>query len=866
MSEYVNHITGHCPSCGRVLSYDPTAKDQIIECEACDQSFSVAQLLGNTSSPAAQSAGAGVIPVENSAAALAYLDSYFDCVDWNEFARNADISFSDIDKMVENVLIKAAADPASWELSFNSVAVPLEKKIEGLNYLKDCFLEQYIAVDELDDNEAMKDFDAYRSNTKRILDAKDGMLQKLDRAIRFAEKHGAEESALADMRERYEKLEETLTSISVVEMYRELPGYMEAEKKKQARIAAELDAKGIQAELVYVNAVESFESGNRSGVLLSEFNTVRGYKNASEFIKKLNVWVDFEVSGRELLRIADKYFLVRAASLPVLGTESDDGQKLRGKKKKLAELERQEETNAISRMKRTELLPIVDGKVVENAVAVTGITKVLAHYGRNLFYVKNNKSICRFDSDNGIHNMPEEVLYEAKFGDFENKSGEIEPISYKDRMFLRTKLRRPEEKTGCLKKLFKKPVEKIEKNNYSLIRVSFADGQTEVVIPEMVDIVCTCGNQIFYTAFENTNGIEKEKFCSYNIDTGAIEELLGSDCEICGVVDNKVVYMMWMPDEYNKDLYVLDIADRQSRLIERNIYSFFRLIDKKIYYTVGNTNLRVLLSIQLDGSGRTEILKNAISVENAQLNNGWLYISKGRLPNRVLLRVKVDGKQSNVVCTQFKKSIGIKDGYLFYLDYQNTLCSVRLDGTEYRSIIEGVAHTFVYDDEVLLTRAEYGAMSLYRVDAHGSELRKVVHGIMGVMCNPYNRDELYLYRRENVTYAIHTPIDAKNYSTENRVVTLEKFDLYNRHVDMCSEVLTLGEPDKTSKEFKSGCLHKKVTKDMIIELVPHKVVIRREGAAEAGDISNENKQHEEKMENTLKNAGKNFAKKIGINK
>lgn len=877
MSEYVNHITGKCPNCGRVLSYDPTASDQIIECKACDQSFAIAQLMNQFAGPAAQAQATGAPVVDSSASAIAYLESYFECVDWEDFARSSDITFHDIDQMVDGVLIRSAADPASWELSFDSIAIPLEKKIEGLNFLRDSFFEQYVSVDELDDNDAMRDFDAYRSNAKRIVDAKDGLMQKLDRAIRFAEKYGADAEKLADMRAKYEKIEVKLSVITVVEMYRELPGYTEAEKKKQERIASELAAKGIQAERVYSGAVEAYESGSRSSALLNEFVSVRGYKNASEFIKKLNVYMNFAVSGRQLLRIADKYYLVRDASLPVFNVSdaaSQGGKKLHGKQKKLAELEAQEERNAISHMKRTELLPVLDGRVAGNTAAVTGITKVLANYGKNLFYIKDNKSICRFNTEcgasEGIHQTegaPVEVLYGAKFGDFESKNGEIEVIRCKDRMFLRTKLRKTEEKVGCLKnlknKIFrKKPTEKVEKNNYSLIKVAFADGQTEVAIPAMVDIVCSCDNQIFYTTFETVNGIEREKFCSYNTDTGAVDELLGSDCEICGVIDNKVVYMMWMPDEYNKDLYVLDIANKRSTLLERNIYSFFRLIEGKIYYTVGNTQRRVLLSIRTDGTERTEVLKNAMSVENAELINGWLYISKGKLPNRVLLRMKADGEQSNVVCTQFKKRVCIKDGYLFYLDYVDTLCSVRLDGTQYHSIVDGVVDTFVYDEEVFLTRKEYGAMSLYRVDARGDGLRKVIYGIVDVKRNPYNANEIYLYRKESVNYAIHTPIDAKTYETEHREVILEKFELYNRNSDACAEVLTLGEPDKMSKEFKSGCLHKKVTKDTIIELVPHKIVLRREGAAEAGEISNETKKHEERLVDTLKNAGK----KIGLTK
>lgn len=841
-----------CPNCGYMVVYKEG--DERAMCEACDTTFSIAEATASVGGANANSAVADggavslISSIDNSDSALAYLDSFFEGADWNEFYKTPALTFSSIDKMVEKILIKSAASPASWELAFNSLSVPLAKKVEGLNSLEKEFLDEYVKKSDL--TEVLGVFELYSKISARLVNEKDALNAKLAHYIKFAEKYGVNEETVAQMKQTAANVDSLLSSVKIVKNYKDLKGFDAAERRKQTIIADKLAKKGIQAEEVYTRARESYRNGDRSNAVLRSFKSIYGYKDSKDYVNELDDWLYFSANDKRLVKLADKFYYVRSASAPVFTVSTaNNGGGVLGKIKgalgggnnensnPYSSGGQSEETPAYS-MRRLEIAEIVDGKPAKTPI-VGDITKFIAHYGKYLYFIKNNKCLCVFDSSASKETAVKEV-YPAQEGDFEDINGEIKPFYYGVNMFLRVKLRTSPIKQGCFASLFKKKAESVvNQNNYSLIKIDLSTSQSMQAIPEIVDVMDVYGEEMFFKKSEKIGGIDREKFCAYNIETGGVDEILGSDCEIRGVIDGKIVYMTWMPTSYNKDLYVIDVKTKEKTLLESNVYKFFSIIDDKVYYIVGNSYNGTLFSILPDGTNRTQVLLNAQNVANARIINGWFYVAKGTEYNRVLLKISVDGKKRVPLCAQYKSLVAIKEGVVFYLDTYNCLCAVKVDGTDCREIAEDVLSTYVYENEIYIVRAENGTYSLYRIDIEGNNIKKVIYDVGSVVKNGYDDNGLYIYRTVRVNYAIHTPIDKDNYVTDYENIKIEKFALLNRNSGEIKDILTLGEPEKTASEFKSGCLRKKITKESIIEVVPNKIEIKRKGVAEAGAVYQE---------------------------
>lgn len=885
---YLNTL---CPTCSRPLSYVPGGDP--VTCESCGNTWTANQLERHDAPAAPTSAAAAttalIASIDNSDSALAYLESFFEEADWEDFYRSSDLSFPQIDRMVQNILVKSAANPVAWELRFRSVAIPLQKKLEGLAVLEKEFLARYQQTDILQDDDSLSDFDMYRRTACLLHARQDELLKDLEHSLQYATRHALAAEALEPLTAMLQQLRTALAAVKPVAKYQQLPGYAAAEKAKQERVSRELSDRGIQAERVYASALEAYRKGNHSNEVLSDFESIGAYKDAATYAQQMNVWVDLTAKKSTMIRIADKYFLLRPVT-PLFNvknganvadaeemTEQEKAQQEKEEKEKIKKMDEealaaQQEEEAVAAMKRLELVPVNEEHKPAEKAAVTGITKLLGHHGKYLYFIRDNRAICKFNSD--YTDAAVEVLHQARVGDYEDVQGNIRPVVIGNTLFLRTKLHKEAAaKLGCfanaiqkIKNFFlrlfgKLKPEEVNRNNYSLLKIDLNNDTIETVLPELVDVLQVEDTQIFFTRIEREEGIERERFCALNARTGEVEQLLGANCDICGATRDYVAYMLWMPDAYNRDLYVIRLADKEKCLLEKNIYRFYGIIGGRIYYTVGNEKRRVLFSILPDGTDRTEVMREAARVEGASLHNGWLYLTRGKAPNTALFRVRADGREATCLCTQYRRQICMKGGYLFYLDCDNSLCMVKVDGTQYQRLVEDVVDTFVYDDEILLTRRENGTMSLYRVDADGSNLRKVVYDISCAQANPYDQNELYLYRTEQVTYAIHTPISATEYSTQRQKVTVEKFVLYDRAANTCTDVLKLGEPDMTSMEFKTGCLfHRKtVKKDSKIEIIPHQIVFHYKNAATAGAVSQEMDAKEQALKDRLKNLKKGLS-------
>ena len=325
-------------------------------------------------------------------------------------------------------------------------------------------------------------------------------------------------------------------------------------------------------------------------------------------------------------------------------------------------------------------------------------------------------------------------------------------------------------------------------------------------------------NRLFYNYIEKTvhtnpkkkeTSIElKQKFMVCDLETGESKEIFDENCEICTVYDNKVVYTLQKPNKYNRDIMVLDMATGKSNVIEKNVYKFFKVVEGKVYYLVGNDEYCPLVRNSFEGDAREEIMQN---IEEIVCDiGGWLYVRKGSGVNSLLVKVSADGKKRVVLCAHLKQFIGFYGNLIYYRDYADNLRSVRIDGKNDISVAKNIEEVYPLDKNLYYTRrekvdCENKALSIYKMDKDGRNVRKVVFDVDKVGSDELN-SKLYFKKDSVARYKVYAP----NKEAEATIVDfpLTKYYIMDMETEDVDLVLTVGLPH--SKEYeKKGCFGKK---------------------------------------------------------
>ena len=864
-------MTTQCPNCGYRLDFDTNVTS--VRCDCCDSSFPIDRLLskagatGGSSSVSGAGASAMAIAqlIDSPDAGLVYIQNRFDNTNWEAYSESTEIIIPEIEEMVEKSKIKFGATASAWLLDFESVAYPLNKKLEGLRGKAVKMAEQYSDVDL---TAILMDFDLYKEITAIICDEKAALIKRLENALKYAEQFALEEKALAKMKEDLANIKSALDAMQPVKNPSDVPELRAAQDKIDEEKIKEFAARGLVVNEIYSEAVKMMDEENCDrNELLRRFESIRGYSDVNEKIEALNRYYNFK---HEYYNFCGRSFIFKSKSREALFDPKTAGKT----EKKPADTNETQYTGTV-----LALFEVIDRKPTKEPV-LENITQILTVYGSRLYYVKLDSSICYFD----IVTKREFELDKGKVGDYMCKE-KVLLNSMGTSLYIRKRLPLEILKKGCLDKLLNKQDEAIERrNNYSLLQVSLTSDFSNTVIKELVDVTERHGNNVFYTkadeldmaeamkqkkaaskdtapATEDEEEEEKIKlaFRVYNMLTGEDREILNDNCEIHNVVDSYVVFSKYAPNAYNKDLYVFNVDTNEETLIENNVLDYFTAIKGRIYYTVGNDAYCPLFSNNLSGSDRVEIMSD---IENIiDIRAGWMYVLKKIANYRVLVKVSSDGKERKVVCLDFKQSIKITDMYIYYIDTAGSLRVARTDGKENVLIADNVsADNVIVDKEcIYYLREEYVdrrkmAASLYRMDMDGHNVRKLLFDVSDI--ENFDAESIMIKRTEDALFEFKIPVDKKNNTTtERREYKLTHFCKYYKNSGELDTLLTLGLPDETQYEFK-GCFGKKKTFSSTYKQIPKKTTYKRANVAGAGSVFGEQTAEQGvEIANPLNNAG-----------
>ena len=828
-----NEKAGACPVCSNTLIFEKGADE--VFCNCCNQLIDTDEIACGLASIAAQEVGKSsrtaelALSIDSPESGRVYLEKFFEDYDWETYQTVSELGIEEIDGMVEKNRIKNGADSNAWILDFESKILPINKKLDGLIDVERKIASTYNSFDNTD---ALEAFDVYVRIARSIIENKKHFLKQMADDIEQAKKFGAGAATCDDMSNKLNSLKVRLTSLKAPKEISDLDAVKAVKEELDRKISMELAEKGIDAKAVYDEAIEKYEvSKADKSASLKLFESIRGYSDSIEYIASINKYFNYNYN---LFCFFGKHFIFKKEGIALFNPNDTE--------------EKEAQDTIIDNTPSYSLYEVVDGVPAEKPL-FKGLTKLLHCYGNKLFYISKNKKLCCFD----VFANQETILDEGVSGSYDaiNRASNFFLADNGKAFFMRKRLELETAKKGCwnaIKRFFaaligrkKKPV--VRKDNYSVLYVNMANATSKTLVDGLIDITEYYDNQLFYITADDDPQSEATFFMVCDVLTGNSKKILDDTCEIHNVVDKKVIFTKWNPNDFNKDLYSLDLESGEKVLIEKNIYEYFASVKNKIFYTIGNDAYCPLYSNNTEGTDRCEVMQNVDSV--ACILGDWMYIVRGSFEDRnaALIKVSIDGKQAYVVCTQLQSIIKFTDSYIYYIDTNDVLHVVRNDGQNNISIAGDMSYenVIIGNDAIYYLRNEAvskakKAYSLYKMDLSGHNPRKLIFNVNSF--KDYDKDTLYLMRNESVRFEITTPISAKKTNTDYKKYNITRYFKFDKNTEAISTVLSLGLPRTDKYEYKSGCLKRKVTVESSFREVPDKSEFKRRNIAAAGAVYN----------------------------
>ena len=309
-----------------------------------------------------------------------------------------------------------------------------------------------------------------------------------------------------------------------------------------------------------------------------------------------------------------------------------------------------------------------------------------------------------------------------------------------------------------------------------LFRFDLDTGKTKLLAEGVFEIAEVCGDVVYYYAPKpifNKKGkkiiaLREEKvLCSLDMITGEVREELSGNGRIVAITrDRKIVYTRIDHHSIrNKTVYVKDgLADGTEKVLARNIYDVFDVVNGRIFYLVGNDGLRSLCSVRLDGSSFREELKYTRDV--VAKDNDWIYLTAGK-DQLSLFRLSVRDEGNGVSRIALgvnpdaaHERLTVRGDYAYFKNQSDILCRVKTDGSAYEELVIGVNKIVTVAEDQILYLAVDGkdpegnpVYSLYGMDMDGANRRKLIFSMTDIVkvndwqCL-YIRDEKLVSKRE----------------------------------------------------------------------------------------------------------------------
>ena len=766
-----SRYTRVCPNCGNKLGF--SSDQSTVHCQCCDSDFSPEELLATTAQGSAMNLTSTFAQenIDTNESGLAYLDSIFGVIDWEDFCINHPTCFVEsVSAVVDKMKVKFANQPTTWLFEFKSIAIPLQKRFAFM----DKTLEEIGSSNsDLEDEVLLGQFDCYSFCVDLLLKNKERIKKSLAIDLEMMKKFKADAASLKTCQSDYDEIIAKIDKLQSTESVYDLDIVKNKRKSREEETIKKYKADGINAQEVYESAIKNYLFGNKTEAL-RQFQSISEYRDSDKFIIKL-----------KYARFAFNYKFVEFGGVNYLFAPSTPD------KEELEQQQAEQNKNNKSSVTQTfltpkklfEFRPIVDG-LRANEPALRKISKLIMVYGDYLYYIDDKNTLVAYDFARKVST----VIIDLKGCDISEKALR----TYKELgkfVFLAPMDKKAATKKGCGAKR-SKPSSNEETPAIAAYKLAIVDCDTCAISFHGENILCLTDafeNKIFYTQgiFKNSWTIEKKMYYVYDVKENKAICPFNREVFIYNVINNYIIYGLWQPNGYNIDLYSYNIDTTDITLLEKNAYDIAYLkdargvnrplaIDGYVYYLVGNNQYAPLYRIKPDGTDKKEIMADVETINFVR--NGYFYITKYRAYlvggqwkiQRTLIKSKVDGSSRTYICSGFSKIVQFKQGFIYYLGENDDLHIVRSDGERDKVISDHCERVLWINDQniFLLYKEKTGkyanGLSLYSMDLQGRNLHKLAFDVVEI--ERYDENNIYYSVKDVLSYKVRTPKNDKEYN------------------------------------------------------------------------------------------------------
>lgn len=722
-----NILIFECPTCHYMLEFHPG--EAFVKCPCCSSMVNITQ------KPKVNTIDSNVEKITTITAAKTYIQFLFERFDWKAFGSDpSTYTIAEIDLLLRNLQTIRGDDKDTWKMSFDYLLICIKQKVKFLKQSLSELVDKFISGG--DDNSCHNKFDNLKESITYLLKNRSNIVSELEHYIEFASRLGISKDLASSMQNAAMEIDSLIDSVSITKTLEDYPLIKDALDKRLADIEAKYKEKGIDAKEVYARAIENYNSEEAADAL-EKFSRIHDYLDSENYINKMTKCVLLN----DKIIFMHNHFYFR------------DNDKLYAEKEKLIDY-----NNALT-------LPYTEG---------------ITCFG-DFYYYKDPvdaKKIHYFDVNDDIDKRKKRVPVQTftLYGSpriLTKADGVKRPDKLLIEITVDTLIGINERNEYFKKHELKMQVNLTRKNKYPVFRDIYElDLKTGLIVLllEGINEVKQYDNEIiYYTGFEfDTNkkgkavALKSNATYSYNVETMETNLEIPGDSQICNI--NKDKSIVFTRSDHGKDNYSIytkhSINDTVELEVAKNVYKFYKVINGKIYYMVGNENVKSLCAINQDGTGYQEIMKYMQEV--VFNDDDFLYIVRGdnKEGYRTLYRIPTNSVNATPVKIAFGIHIDdlkdenriIANGYLYFRNFNNILCRVRLNGSGYQELVMNVEKVLsvAYNKVFYISidsESERNIESLYCMDFDGSNRQKLVYDVLEIQSID---EDTYVYIRSEL--------------------------------------------------------------------------------------------------------------------
>lgn len=720
-----------CKGCGNTILVDKTAT--VAVCDFCQRSHNVVESVSSNNTYA------NIAGISTSSAALAYIEHLFERYDWVEFSKDTfAFSIKEIDALLEKIKTAYGDEAKTWQICFYYLHTCISQKIKCLKYQLDIVIDNFVKKGNY--SKCYNDYEDIKSSADAIQRRRDLIIKDLDIFIRDAAKYGLSQNDLNYLNQERNSLLESINSLNLPE---ELRAYSVIETeiaKENAAKAIFYKSKGIDAEAVYKTALNYF-NGKQYSLAMEEFVKIYTYKDSVDYIEKINkplIIDDFIIINEE------EFFKKTVVNEEYSG--------------------------------HLEIVPTAD-KLLSDAPLISGDFKIVDVYGSEMYYWQQSLPNILRKTDIISNKLYKNGDLKCHFHteQYPFYGGLIFPEKYmvnkNNFVFL--------VKHDCAVKEKKKffgrygVTQKIQTRIGGVYDVWIFDEKrrkASLLVQGISEFSERKGEIIYYIApvavAKNSKNVAGYSLYSQNIMTGEKNLLLSGAASIRKVLNDKsVIFTRNVLGDNNMSIYRKPNLEAENEtLLAENVYRYYDTIGDSVFYLMGNMNIKSLCSVHVDGGENCEVMRYLKEI--IFHDEDYVYSRKGDEKDAFsICRVPVTGGEEEFVAYGVKNLVVVDGnelksnkytfkGKLFYTNYYNVLCSVRLNGTGYCELVPNVERVVsVGKEKIYYLARDYESdgkyvLSFYCMNFDGTMRSKVVYNILNAISSFDNR---IIYTAQRVT-------------------------------------------------------------------------------------------------------------------